>query len=245
MRNLDHVIPLIPCAQILHLARHSGRHVLCITQRRGGPFCLAQGDGGMRAERSDKSSSPTSKAGTDRFSTARSTSRVTAAWSPASQNLQIGKKNPEAKTRTKELRCKVIAMTRILTGYHRERDHRRRRLWTCGGFAVVAGSAVSERVATLPAASGPDGIITAGPVMAIGGAEDKLRDKLILSAFVNLAGGPDARVAIVPTASSIEEAGERYKALFLGMGAETRGRALSAGPRRGRFSRGRRRSWTT
>jgi cyanophycinase len=58
-------------------------------------------------------------------------------------------------------------------------------------------------------------------VMAIGGAEDKLRDKLILSAFVNLAGGPDARVAIVPTASSIEEAGERYKALFLGMGAES------------------------
>jgi cyanophycinase len=76
-------------------------------------------------------------------------------------------------------------------------------------------------VATLPAASEPDGIVTAGPVMAIGGAEDKLRDKLILSAFVNLAGGPDARVAIVPTASSIEEAGERYKALFLGMGAES------------------------
>ena len=85
----------------------------------------------------------------------------------------------------------------------------------------MAGSAISERVATLPAASGPDGVITAGPVMAIGGAEDKLRDKLILSAFVNLAGGPDARVAIVPTASSIEEAGERYKALFLGMGAES------------------------
>jgi cyanophycinase len=90
-----------------------------------------------------------------------------------------------------------------------------------GGVAGVAGSAISERVATLPAASGPDGIVTAGPVMAIGGAEDKLRDKLILSAFVNLAGGPDARVAIVPTASSIEEAGERYKALFLGMGAES------------------------
>ncbi len=57
--------------------------------------------------------------------------------------------------------------------------------------------------------------------MAIGGAEDKLRDKLILSAFVNLAGGPEARLAILPTASSIEEAGERYKALFLGMGAES------------------------
>ncbi len=85
----------------------------------------------------------------------------------------------------------------------------------------MVGSATSVRAATLPATSGPDGIITAGPVMAIGGAEDKLRDKLILSAFVNLAGGPDARVAILPTASSIEEAGERYKALFLGMGAES------------------------
>jgi cyanophycinase len=85
----------------------------------------------------------------------------------------------------------------------------------------VAGSATSVRVATLPAATTPDGIITAGPVMAIGGAEDKLRDKLILSAFVNLAGGPDARIAIFPTASSIEEAGERYKALFLGMGASS------------------------
>src|SRR4051812_46762665 len=139
----------------------------------------------------------------------------------AADSQLVGTQQPEEKTRTKEFRCKVIAVTRILTGYHRERDHRRRRLWTCGGFAGVAGSAISERVATLPAASGPDGITTAGPVMAIGGAEDKLRDKLILSTFVNLAGGPDARVAIVPTASSIEEAGERYKALFLGMGAES------------------------
>ena len=87
--------------------------------------------------------------------------------------------------------------------------------------AGVASSVTSARAATLPAGSGPDGIVTAGPVMAIGGAEDKLRDKLILSAFVNLAGGPDARIAILPTASSIEEAGERYKAIFLGMGASS------------------------
>jgi cyanophycinase len=59
-----------------------------------------------------------------------------------------------------------------------------------------------------------------GQVMAIGGAEDKLDDKLILSTFVRLAGGPRARIAIIPTASSIEAAGERYKAIFLGMGAE-------------------------
>ena len=60
----------------------------------------------------------------------------------------------------------------------------------------------------------------AGPIMAIGGAEDKLDDKIILSTFVQLAGGRTARIAIVPTASSIEAAGERYKALFLGMGAD-------------------------
>jgi cyanophycinase len=55
--------------------------------------------------------------------------------------------------------------------------------------------------------------------MAIGGAEDKLDDKIILATFIQLAGGRTARIAIVPTASSIESAGERYKALFLGLGA--------------------------
>lgn len=58
-----------------------------------------------------------------------------------------------------------------------------------------------------------------GAIMAIGGAEDKFNDKLILSTFAQIAGGRAARIAIVPTASSIESAGERYKALFLGMGA--------------------------
>jgi cyanophycinase len=60
-----------------------------------------------------------------------------------------------------------------------------------------------------------------GPIMAIGGAEDKLDDKIILTTFAQLAGGAKARIAIVPTASSIESAGNRYKALFLGMGAES------------------------
>ena len=62
------------------------------------------------------------------------------------------------------------------------------------------------------AATGP------GAIMAIGGAEDKLDDKVILTTFAQLAGGVNARIAIVPTASSIESAGERYKAIFLGMG---------------------------
>lgn len=60
-----------------------------------------------------------------------------------------------------------------------------------------------------------------GTVMAIGGAEDKFRDRAILSTFLMLAGSHNARIAIVPTASSIETAGERYKAIFLELGAES------------------------
>ncbi len=60
-----------------------------------------------------------------------------------------------------------------------------------------------------------------GPLMAIGGAEDRLDDKVILSSFAHFSGGKKARIAIVPTASSIEDAGIRYKAIFLGMGVES------------------------
>ncbi len=60
-----------------------------------------------------------------------------------------------------------------------------------------------------------------GVLMPIGGAEDKFDDKIILSTFAQLAGGKQARIAIVPTASSIETAGHRYKAIFLGMGVES------------------------
>ena len=60
-----------------------------------------------------------------------------------------------------------------------------------------------------------------GMLLAIGGAEDKARDRLILRRFVALAGGAAARIAIIPTASSIEGAGQRYKAIFLQLGAAT------------------------
>ena len=42
-----------------------------------------------------------------------------------------------------------------------------------------------------------------GPVMVIGGAEDKMKDRVILSRFVKDAGGPDARVVVIATASSL------------------------------------------
>ncbi|QNN52867.1 cyanophycinase [Nocardioides mesophilus] len=60
----------------------------------------------------------------------------------------------------------------------------------------------------------------AGPLMAIGGAEDKLGRRTILNHFVTLAGGSDARIVVVPTASSLgPEIVEVYDALFRRLGA--------------------------
>ena len=59
----------------------------------------------------------------------------------------------------------------------------------------------------------------AGHLLIIGGAEDKLRQRQILARFVSLAGGADARVAIVSTASSLgDEATELYVSLFRQLG---------------------------
>ena len=60
--------------------------------------------------------------------------------------------------------------------------------------------------------------------MLIGGAEDKVRDKLILSRFAAFAGGPDGHVVVIATASSLGDvATERYRELFgdLGIGRVT------------------------
>src|SRR5881296_3933512 len=61
-----------------------------------------------------------------------------------------------------------------------------------------------------------------GPVMIIGGAEDKLRDRVILARFAQLAGGSGARIVVISTASSLgEEATQLYRELFTHMGAGT------------------------
>jgi cyanophycinase len=58
-----------------------------------------------------------------------------------------------------------------------------------------------------------------GTVIVIGGAEDKVRDRVILGRFVALAGGRDAKVAVVATASSLGlEAGARYREVFTELG---------------------------
>ena len=60
-----------------------------------------------------------------------------------------------------------------------------------------------------------------GTVIIIGGAEDKVRDRVILSRFVALAGGADATIAVISTASSLgPEAGERYRRVFGELGVK-------------------------
>ncbi len=63
---------------------------------------------------------------------------------------------------------------------------------------------------------------TAGPVMVIGGAEDKLKDKVILNRFAKFAGGKNGHVVVISTASALgDEATALYRELFLGLGIGT------------------------
>src|SRR5207247_7603782 len=54
-----------------------------------------------------------------------------------------------------------------------------------------------------------------GPVMVIGGAEDKLGERVILSRFVQLAGGTQAHIGVISTASSLGGAAtDLYRHIF-------------------------------
>lgn len=58
-----------------------------------------------------------------------------------------------------------------------------------------------------------------GYVIPIGGAEEKIDNPEILKKFVELCGGSAADICIVPTASQLEDTGERYQKLFKELGA--------------------------
>jgi cyanophycinase len=61
----------------------------------------------------------------------------------------------------------------------------------------------------------------AGHLLIIGGNEDKKGDCRILKRFVEMAGGRDARIAVLTTATEFpQEVGNEYRSLFLGIGAE-------------------------
>lgn len=59
-----------------------------------------------------------------------------------------------------------------------------------------------------------------GPLLLIGGAEDRSGSREVLAHFVQMAGGSAAHIAVIATASSFYEyVGQRYVDLFLEMGA--------------------------
>ena len=64
----------------------------------------------------------------------------------------------------------------------------------------------------------PDGQ-TRGWIIPIGGAENKENDRHILERFVEVSGGHDADVVVIPTASRLNETGPRYERLFTEIGA--------------------------
>ena len=76
-----------------------------------------------------------------------------------------------------------------------------------------------------------------GPLIAIGGAEDKVRERAILRYFLAASGGADAAIVVLATASEVPETGERYAELFYSLNADqvevlriaTREDALDAG----------------
>ncbi len=61
--------------------------------------------------------------------------------------------------------------------------------------------------------------MTSGPLLVIGGAEDKTGTRQVLSRFAKLAGGAAARIAVVATASSLgDEIVDAYREAFAGVG---------------------------
>ena len=60
-----------------------------------------------------------------------------------------------------------------------------------------------------------------GFIIPIGGAEEKIGDAQILSRFVDLCGGDNARIAIIPTASQLDDTGSRYEEIFRKIGVKS------------------------
>lgn len=59
-----------------------------------------------------------------------------------------------------------------------------------------------------------------GYVIPIGGAEEKLDNPQILTKFVELSGGKDAVITIIPTASQLNDTGSRYQKIFEEIGVK-------------------------
>jgi cyanophycinase len=63
---------------------------------------------------------------------------------------------------------------------------------------------------------------TRGPIVAIGGAEDKMKERRVLRQLAQMAGGKNARIAVIPSASSIPlKVAEVYARVFTELGVES------------------------
>jgi cyanophycinase len=70
----------------------------------------------------------------------------------------------------------------------------------------------------VPAKVSPD--TQRGWIVPVGGAEEKEGRAEVLRRFVTVSGGVEARIAIIPTASSLEDTGRRYETIFRELGAK-------------------------
>lgn len=60
-----------------------------------------------------------------------------------------------------------------------------------------------------------------GFIIPIGGGERKVKTSTILNRFLELSGGPKARIVIIPTASRLTDTGDRYHEVFTEIGIDT------------------------
>jgi len=61
--------------------------------------------------------------------------------------------------------------------------------------------------------------IDRGFIIPIGGGEDRVKEMQIHRKFVELSGGPDADIVVIPTASQLEQTGPDYNRIFRELGA--------------------------
>lgn len=59
-----------------------------------------------------------------------------------------------------------------------------------------------------------------GFVIPIGGAEERVNDPIILQRFVELCGGKEAYIVIIPTASQLDDTGTNYETVFHDLGVK-------------------------
>lgn len=94
-----------------------------------------------------------------------------------------------------------------------------RRRWLVG-LAAMASVAWAEPVVPPGPSAGPR-LRNTGRLLIIGGAEDAARDRVILRRFIELSGGPMARLRLLAAASSVPEAvAAGYRQAFEALGAQ-------------------------